>query len=762
MTALTQFGRHLARHWFAWMLVALIILLLGTDLGVLFGQVMHIRVSGAGIALQLVPVLLVCVVLWSVGVRLEAVQRDRERLRAELERAQALGRTGTWFHEGGYFHWSAPAADILGLEGERVSSLDALLVRVAVADRPLLERAWRTASAGAHYRAEVSLTSARGEQRRVLFEGRKELRDDGGRRVAGIVQDMSERYRMEGELRSATSYQRALLDNFPFMVWLKDRDLRFLAVNRPLADAARLPHPDDARGLGDADLWSPEQAMRYHDEDVEVLTTRRPRYSEASIEEDGRRRWYESWSAPVLDDDGELLGMVGYARDIGERKRAEAALARSRDRFDMLGRLQARFIAGEPEELVFPALLDILCDLAGSRDGFLGEIAHDSQGIAHIGLLACRETDWLDVRSDTIEQLLEADLRQTGSGDVVATAGDGPDGPGLICLAVMRAGKLAGLAGLASADGRLDEDRLAGVQAAIGTFGLLLEAGQRERARQQAEAELTRNRDRLSGLIESQLHQTVVPGLVAESARRGRSAFLARVSHELRTPIHAILGFTRIALRGKPPLCDVTQHRFEVIRQNGERLLAQVDELLELSRVEAGTVQLECGACDMDELTGDALDALAPERAARAVSVRRTGHALQLQIHADRRRVLQMLHSVLVHAIRRSPEGGEVELGLCILNIEGRSGVLVTVRDRGDALTGEDGSGPVDPFEPGSGKGDLGLALCREIVALHEGWVRAVLAQDGLAVELWLPASQDADAFGIDADGADAIPSQVP
>ena len=153
-----------------------------------------------------------------------------------------------------------------------------------------------------------------------------------------LVRDITERKQLENDSRVREHYQRALLDNFPFMVWLKDTESRLLTVNRRYVEAAGhdatgLDCIDAFYGKTDLDFWPLELAEGYRADDREVLRTGQNKIVDEPIESHGIRRWHETYKAPVMDADGELLGTVGFARDITERKQREDMLRENGQRY---------------------------------------------------------------------------------------------------------------------------------------------------------------------------------------------------------------------------------------------------------------------------------------------------------------------------------------------------------------------------------------------------------------------------------------------
>ncbi|MBY0466336.1 MAG: PAS domain S-box protein, partial [Burkholderiales bacterium] len=145
--------------------------------------------------------------------------------------------------------------------------------------------------------------------------------------LLGISRDISELHALQTELAERNQFQRALLDNFPFMVWLKDPHGCFLEVNAPFAQAAGQPDTDAVRGKTDADIWPADLAQAYQADDQAVLNSGHSKHVEERVQVNGQRRWMETYKSPVVAQD-RVMGTVGYARDISDRKDTEAALER--------------------------------------------------------------------------------------------------------------------------------------------------------------------------------------------------------------------------------------------------------------------------------------------------------------------------------------------------------------------------------------------------------------------------------------------------
>jgi PAS domain S-box-containing protein len=156
------------------------------------------------------------------------------------------------------------------------------------------------------------------------------------------------------ELRQQTRYLRTLIDTLPWWVWLKDTHSRYLAVNQAAADTCGLS-ADELVGKSDLEVRPREMADAFRRDDQAVMATRcRKTVEELQLLTNGESTWMETFKAPVLDEDGSVLGTVGFARDISERKAAEAAREAALAEAQRLARVRSDFLAQMSHELRTP------------------------------------------------------------------------------------------------------------------------------------------------------------------------------------------------------------------------------------------------------------------------------------------------------------------------------------------------------------------------------------------------------------------------
>ncbi len=127
----------------------------------------------------------------------------------------------------------------------------------------------------------------------------------------------------EERLAGAQAQAQALLDNIPHMAWMKDRRGAFLAVNEAFAQACGHPRRVDILGKTDRDVWPTEHAERYMTDDLRVIASGERFFVEEPIHEGDTIKWFETFKTPIRDGAGAIIGTVGLARDITDRKRAE-------------------------------------------------------------------------------------------------------------------------------------------------------------------------------------------------------------------------------------------------------------------------------------------------------------------------------------------------------------------------------------------------------------------------------------------------------
>ncbi|MDD5072618.1 MAG: PAS domain-containing sensor histidine kinase [Candidatus Omnitrophica bacterium] len=212
----------------------------------------------------------------------------------------------------------------------------------------------------------------------------------------------------------------------------------------------------------------------------------------------------------------------------------------------------------------------------------------------------------------------------------------------------------------------------------------------------------------------------------AESANKAKSSFLANMSHELRTPLNAIIGFSELMKDGSVgPLTDKQKEYLDYVWESGKHLLSLINDILDLSKVEAGKMELELGEFDLKELL---------KKSFIFISEKATKHGITLSadvsegvgvIKADERKIKQVIFNLLSNAMKFTPDGGKI--GIDAKKTDKRE-ILVCVWDTGIGIEARDNHKIFSEFEQvdseysrkyaGTG---LGMPLSKKFVELHGG-----------------------------------------
>ena len=237
--------------------------------------------------------------------------------------------------------------------------------------------------------------------------------------------------------------------------------------------------------------------------------------------------------------------------------------------------------------------------------------------------------------------------------------------------------------------------------------------------------------------IKSIEHKLKEACALAETASNAKSEFLANMSHELRTPLNHIIGFTELVIDGRQgDLNKIQEEYLSNVLQSSRHLLSLVNDILDLSKVEAGKTEMKPAPVNLKHVMQNSLIMVKEKAAKQGIRLSLDTDGIPETITADERKLKQILYNLMANAVKFTPDRGNVNCTARHLDSDGC--VEISVTDTGIGLKPNDLERIFDPFEQVNGsagrqyKGTgLGLSLTKKLVELHGGRIWAESAGEG-------------------------------
>ncbi len=510
----------------------------------------------------------------------------------------------------------------------------------------------------------------------------------GEHRFATLAADFSEQVLLSRKIEHQRDYYATILEHLPAMVFVKDPEtFCFTQVNRAAEEFLGIPR-NDIVGQRVEDIFRPDETRELELLYQQTLTGRTATApTDIAVTTVYGPRIMRTVQVPIIEK-GDIKHIVGLSLDITEEKRTHEALE------EVSTRLRA----------ILNALPDLIL-LLDERRVFVDYFASDPL------LLFAPPERFLN---RTIAQVFANPFREEFDRAVTAA---------------LESGQVQTIEYQEEIEGKMrhHEMRIAagGPQTVI-----VLIRDITEKAR--LSEELEEERQHLSQRVAEQTRELNAAKIAAERASRAKSFFLANMSHEIRTPLNAILGFAQL-LRRSGKLAETESTYIETILRSGEHLLALINQILEVSKIEAGAVTLKNEDFDLVSLCND-LQAMFSVRASEKGILWKTTIDPRVPrfVNADAGKVRQVLLNLLGNAFKFTSTGSiEVFVRDSGPSFYGNDHVIeVTVKDTGPGMSPEELAVIFDPFSQGTagktyGGTGLGLMLCKQYATLMEGTLTA-------------------------------------
>ncbi len=576
------------------------------------------------------------------------------------------------------------------------------------------------------------------------------IRDQDGKLigVTGIAEDITERKLHEEELRHAQaeaeaanrelSAQHAMLDserrvlrtfidNVPDLMFVKDIEGRLVVSNSELARCAGVERQEEMVGKTDFDLFSPEEAKHFRDDDQRVMSSGQPMFDREETlgaDANGEIQCWLTTKVPLFDGQGNVTGIAGMGRNITARKRVEADLAQARTEAEAANRLLAeQFSILDSERRLLRAFIDNIPDFMYVKDTH-SRFVVANQTVAQRAKVEKPEdllgkTDFDFYPEEIAKNFYEDEQRVIRTGLPIFDREETTGVDAQNQLQYLLTTKVP----LFDSEGRVSG--IAGMGRDI-TMRKMMDDALRQSNRDLLEATDWANK----------------MALEAEAASKAKSEFLANMSHEIRTPMNGVLGMNGLLLG--TDLGPEQRHYAEVVESSAKSLLTVIDDILDYSKAEAGKLEIDIVDFNLHVLIEDLAEIMAERVDEKQLEfVCAVAPDVSALLQGDPGRLRQVLLNLASNAMKFTHQGEVVVRVSLISETDAEVFLRFIVRDTGIGIPQDKQKMLFTSFTQVDasttrryGGTGLGLAICKQLIELMGGEI-GLNSKEGQGSEFW-------------------------